>query len=386
MPHDSRSRLPVTSGVSVFPALSTGILFAFTTEGGVVYDLVTERLSLLNASGAALCAACRDQVDFASTVRDWAGQVGVGVDALGDDIRAGLAGFVEAGLVGRDESPRRTFPPDAPVTPMTGGETGTVQAAGMHRIRFRSTEPLLVELVDGILGLACDDAPTAEFALLPQTDGSVRLITDTEWHFPHREELAERIVTVVNDFVARTTTEAVLHAAALRSPAGRTVVFPAAPGNGKSTLAAALVQRGWAYAGDESATIRGDDLAVVPCAKPILLDTSSCAALGLPTDLAGDVPLTRITPDPDVIREAVAAPVTLVVPRYVGPGGDPSSDAVESTDALVELVGSTLNLRYVGERGLETLVHLSETVPMHRIAYRSTDEAVARLTELGFDS
>lgn len=376
----------MTAHGRTFPTLSNGVLFAFTTEGGVVYDLVTERLSLLNESAAELCAACRDHAHFDSMLSVWAKRSGMAVDVIRDDVEEGVAELIEAGVLGRDESPRRTFPPDAPVTPLTGDESETVQAAGVHRIRFRSHDPSLVELVDGILGLACDDAPSAEFALLPQADGSVRLVTDTEWHFPHRAELAERLVTVVNDFVARTTTEAVLHAAALRSPSGGTVVFPAAPGNGKSTLAAALVQRGWAYAGDESATIRGDDLAVVPCAKPILLDASSCVALGLPTDLAGDVPLTRITPDPDVIREPVAAPVALVLPRYVGPGGDPSSDAVEPTDALVELVGSTLNLRYVGERGLETLVHLSETVPMHRIAYRSSAEAIAQLAELGFDS
>jgi hypothetical protein len=370
----------------LFPALSPGILHAATPDGGVVYDLVTERLSFLNRSGAALCAACGERAKRSTWFDELAAASGAAVERIARDSEAALDRFREAGFVDRNEPTPTTWPPDAPTSALDADEVATTQAAGMHRVRFRGRDATLVAAVDELLGLGTDEPPTADFRLAVERDAVIRLCTDTEWRFEGVDELIGRLVTVVNDFVARTTTDVVLHAAALRSPAGSTVVFPAAPGSGKSTLAGALLQRGWAYLADESVTIRTGDLAVVPCAKPLGLDASSCAALGLPTEAAGDVPVAAVAPDASIVRHPTARPTAVVSPRYVGPDGDVAVATLGFTDALVACVGNTLNLRYVGAGGLASLVALVTHVPVHTISYRSGAEAVARLAELGVDS
>jgi len=369
-----------------FPGLSPGILHATTPDGGVVYDLVTERLSFLNATGAAVCESCARRTDQSAWIHDWAAATGMPDDRIRHDLDMALDAFHDAGFLGRTDPLPKIYPPDAPVTALREGERTTTQAAGVHRIRFRSRDAALVAAVDDLLGLGIDEPPTAEFHLVADEHGAIRLVTDTEWRFGGVDELIGSLVTVVNDFVARTTTDVVLHAAALRTPGGSTVVFPAAPGSGKSTLAGHLLQQGWAYLGDESATIRAGDLAVVPCAKPLDLDEVSCAALGLPARIAGDVPVTAVARSASIVRDPAPAPMAVVSPRYVGPNGEPASATLDFTDALVDCVGHTLNLRYVGSAGLASLVGLATRVPVHVITYRSGDEAVARLAALGIDS
>lgn len=382
---------PTSSGSSAstpvtFPPLSPGILHAATSDGGVVYDLVTEKLSFLNPSGAALCAACEGRSDRHALIAEWAEGARVDVGQVQRDVDAGLETFTAAGFVGRSDPPRQIYLPDAPVTPLGEGEFSTTLAAGVHRVRVRGRDAELVAAVDELFDLASSDAPTAEFHLVGEPDGTIRLVTDTEWRFAGRADMVTRLVMVVNDFVARTTTDIVLHAAALRDPEGAVVVFPAAPGSGKSTLAALLVQRGWAYLGDESATIRTGDLAVVPCAKPIELDATSCEVLGLPADCAGDVPLDQITAEAVKVRTPGPPPAAIVAPTYVGPRGEAAITTLDRTDALVTLVAGALNLRYVGTPGLETLVDLAATVPTHTITYRSSAEAVEQIAALTIGS
>lgn len=370
----------------VFPRLSPGILCATTLDGGVLYDLVSEHLSFLNPSGAALADACGRQLDRHERCGAWASGAGVSVARVAGDVDAALETFRAAGFVGRSEPPPTIYLPDAPVTPLADDEHSTIQAAGLHRIRFRSRSTALIAAIDDTLGLTSTDPPTADFQVVLGDDGTIGLLTDTEWRFAGRGDLLDRLVTVVNDFVARTTTGLVLHAAAMQSPGGATIVFPAAPGSGKSTLAAHLLQHGWAYLGDESVTIRTGDLAVVPCAKPISLDERSCEALDLPPEVAGDVPVDVVAANARVVRCAVPPPTSLVSPNYVGPDGDPEVATLGFTDALVAGVGNALNLRYVGNPGLATLVALATHVPVHTIAYRSGDEGIAQLAGLGIDS
>ena len=381
-----------------FPALSPGVFVAFTDDGGVAHDLVAERLSFLNVAGAHVCAACQDRLPLNSTIAEWAGGAGVPVESVRDDVLRALEKFRVDGLIGRDVPPPQTFPAVAPVGEVADGETTTTQAAGVSRICFRSQDADLVNLVADTLGLGTDAEPTAEFQILPQSDGQIRLITDTEWRFADSENLAGLIVTVVNDFVARTATDVVLHGAALQAPSGEIVIFPAASGSGKSTLAALLIQHGWGYLTDESVTIRTGDHAIVPYPKPIGLNPASALALGLNPSIAAasqdpgaiggfvDVPVQAVAPDVRIVREPSTELAAIVLPTYVGIDGEASLDRLDRTEALVALVNNALNLRYVGDVGLQTLADVAGTVPVHRIAYRSSAEALNQLADLGFES
>lgn len=367
-----------------FPNLSPGVLFAPAPEGGVVYDLVDEELAFVNPTAALLLDACERSLDPDPTLTGWADGAAVDPDRVRADVETALEDFTTRGLLARDIPPPRTHPNDTPVGPLADTETATTQAVGVHRLRFRSRTASLVDTVADLIGLACDDEPTAEHHIIAETDGSVRLITDTEWHFPDADAMAETLIVVINDFVARTATDAVLHAASVRTPRGATIVLPADPGWGKSTLAGLLIRQGWDYLGDESATIRTSDLAVVPCAKPLDLDPASCAVLGLAATDAGDVPVSAIAPDARVVTTPTGPPEAIIVPRYVGPRGTPVCEELDFTTAVTTLVGNTLNLRYVGTPGLQTLVSLAATVPVHRIAYRSGTEALDQIRSLGF--
>lgn len=367
-----------------FPSLSPGILFAPTSDGGVVYDVVEEQLSFLNVSAAAVCHACDEQLDRAEALRTWADATGIDPARLGADVDRALVDFAAAGMTGRTTPPPRTYPPDAPVTPLAAGDAATVQAAGIHRIRFRSRGAAAIESVRGALGMEEPVAhPTAEFTVVMDEEGGVRLVTDTEWHFGDLRAMTSTLVSVVNDFVARTDTEVVLHAGAVQAPDGTIVVLPAPPGCGKSTLVGALIQQGWSYLSDESATVRRDDLAVVGYAKPLSLDPTSLTALRLSPDLGPEVLPDAVASGVRVRNKPTAAPGAIVIPRFVGDDGVAEQATLTGQEALTALVGNTLNLRYVGARGLETLVALCEQVPVHTIAYRSTAEAVAQLAALG---
>src|SRR5262249_42615700 len=56
---------------------------------------------------------------------------------------------------------------------------------------------------------------------------------------------------------------------------GRAAILAAPPGSGKSTLTAALINRGWRLLSDELTLIRLDDGMAVPIARPVSLKNES---------------------------------------------------------------------------------------------------------------
>lgn len=366
-----------------FPPISRGVVFARTKGGGVVYDLIGEDLHFLNSSAAAVCAACAEEAPREAALATWAAHAGLPVDRIAADVDAALGDFSARGWIGGTAVPS-TFPPDAPVSPLNPGEAHATQAAGLHNIRFRSDDPTLIEAVVDVLGLPPDTGPpTADFHIEATPGGGATLRTDSEWPFPNRQELKDRIIAIVNDFVARTTTGVVLHAAVAESPSGQLVVFASPAGSGKSTLVASLAQRGWVYLTDEAATVRNADLAVLPYPKPLELDSTSRTVLGLAPVAESVTRADDLGPSILIGTRPGPPPSAIVLCTYTGENGENAVESLETDDALVALVRNTLNLRYVGSRGLETLVALAETVPVVRISYRSSDEAFEQLEAFG---
>jgi serine kinase of HPr protein (carbohydrate metabolism regulator) len=62
---------------------------------------------------------------------------------------------------------------------------------------------------------------------------------------------------------------------------GGLVTFPGRSGQGKTTLVAALLQRGWGYLSDEVLAVDRADLSVTPFPRPLALDQQSRELLGL---------------------------------------------------------------------------------------------------------
>lgn len=364
------------------PNLSPGIIVAHNRRGAVLYDLIAEELCFLNFTAAALCSACAEGMSLTHATDLWADQTSTVARTIRSDVLAALEEFAARGWVGRAGMPVM-HRPDAPVTALSAGEASTTRGAGAHNIRFRSQDrSLLAEIVDILALPAIDGAPSADFRLIRHQGGAVDLYTDSKWAFPNSEEPRERIVAIVNDFVARTTTDVVLHAAAARSPSGQVVVLPAPAGSGKSTLVAGLAQRGWCYFTDESVTVCTSDLSVLPYPKALDLDPSSRSALNLHPANGAMTPAVELGRSVCVATRPGPPPSAIVLCSFVGEAGRPAVTTLDPDVALTDLVRNTLNLRYVGSPGLDTLVRLAEGVPVHRVSYRSSAEAFDQLRDL----
>jgi HprK-related kinase A len=91
-----------------------------------------------------------------------------------------------------------------------------------------------------------------------------------------------------------------IHAAAIEKD-GFAAILPAPPGSGKSTLCAALVNRGWRLLSDELALLRPSDSLLVPVARPVSLKNRSIDVI---RDYAPEAVLSR--PVSDTAKGTVA--------------------------------------------------------------------------------
>lgn len=183
----------------------------------------------------------------------------------------------------------------------------------------------------------------------------------------------------------------VVHAAAIER-GGRVAILPGAPGAGKSTLTAALVQRGWRLLSDELALIRPSDRHVVPLARPINLKNASIALM---RDYAPDAVFSAEThdtakgtvalmraPADSIARQGEAAPVGWIVfPRWqkdAAPQLEPWSKAA----GLMEIAHNSMNYSLHGAAGFALLADIFAGSGCYRFTYSRLDDAVERFFHL----
>jgi HprK-related kinase A len=184
----------------------------------------------------------------------------------------------------------------------------------------------------------------------------------------------------------------IVHAAAIER-GGRVAIMPGAPGAGKSTLTAALVQRGgWRLLSDELALIRPSDAHVVPLARPINLKNGS---IGLMRAYApdsifsaethdtakGTVALMR-APDESIARSDETAPIGWIIfPRWQQDSAArlaPWSKAA----GLMEIAHNAMNYSLHGAAGFELLADIFATSGCYRFTYSRLDDALAMFADL----
>jgi len=187
----------------------------------------------------------------------------------------------------------------------------------------------------------------------------------------------------------------VVHAAAIER-GGRVAIMPGAPGAGKSTLTAALVQRGWRLLSDELALIRPSDAHVVPLARPINLKNNSIALMRAYTPDAifsaethdtakGTVALMR-APAESIARSREAAPIGWIIfPRWEQDAAArlaPWSKAA----GLMEIAHNAMNYSLHGAAGFELLADIFATSGCYRFTYSRLDDAITVFSELADSS
>ncbi len=169
-----------------------------------------------------------------------------------------------------------------------------------------------------------------------------------------------------------------VHSGVVASPNG-VVAFPAMSGEGKTTLTAALVKRGFDYVSDE-ALVFNDDGKVLPYPKPFALSDWSAQALGLTPD----------GPETLVVASGLGGavytrtdPLTDVVIAEYG-HQQPVLEETSKSEAIAALISLSFNHYKNPERAFRLATETARAVRVWRLHYGDPLEAAELVvTSLG---
>ncbi|MFQ5783568.1 MAG: HprK-related kinase A [Alphaproteobacteria bacterium] len=245
----------------------------------------------------------------------------------------------------------------------------------------------------------CDDGGIADFHLrIAPTSWlrrrwrpSVRFLVDGQARFlpaPRRMALA-MFEWGLNSCIFRNANQFLIFHAAVAERDGLAVVMAGEPGAGKSTLCAALVNRGWRLLSDEFALVRPQDGRLLPIARPVSLKNES---IGIIRAFAPDATIgpecsdthkgavAHMKPPTDSVNRAddPATPAWILFPRYRA-GAETRLEPVSRARAFFRIADQSFNYHILGAAGFESVSRLIETCSCHDLAYASLDQAVALL-------
>ncbi len=176
-----------------------------------------------------------------------------------------------------------------------------------------------------------------------------------------------------------------LHAGALERD-GLTLLLPAMPGSGKSTLTAALSQRGWRLLSDEFGALDLGQGVFRALLKPIGLKNHSIevirefapqAVFGpeFPQTRKGRVAHLAAGANAAVRRHESARPGAVVLPQWRA--GSPTLWQPLSEDAAFRaLAFNAFNYTVLGELGFRAVVQLVRSCPAWQLVYSDLDDAL----------
>nr|WP_314542781.1 HprK-related kinase A [uncultured Massilia sp.] len=177
-----------------------------------------------------------------------------------------------------------------------------------------------------------------------------------------------------------------LHAAVVEK-GGRAAILPAPPGSGKSTLCAALVNRGWRLLSDELTLFLPDDGRVVPVARPVSLKNRSIdvirafapdAVLTRPVSntAKGTVAHMKASADSVARVQELAEPAWIVFPKYEA-GSATILEPIPRARAFLRVAENSFNYSHMGASGFRTLAGVIERCASFDFRYSNLDEAIA---------
>lgn len=182
-----------------------------------------------------------------------------------------------------------------------------------------------------------------------------------------------------------------IHAAVLEKN-GFSVVLPAPPGSGKSTLCAMLMFAGWRLLSDEHCLIDLEVGLIVPCVRPISLKNKSIQVVNT---LYPDINICHITADTHkgtigyVTPSEISwqhninkvKPHLVVFPRYQHDQTHLNCVPLSQHQIFMQLAENSFNYSVLGATGFETMARFVSNVSGFQICYNSGDQAIALIEE-----
>ena len=177
----------------------------------------------------------------------------------------------------------------------------------------------------------------------------------------------------------------IIHAAVVEKN-GRAVILPAPPGSGKSTLCAALVNRGWRLFSDELALISMKNGNLVPIPRPVNLKNDSIEIIkSFAPDAVfsqkvrdtnkGTVSLMKAPGESAQRSTEVARAAWVVFPRYLA-GADATLTSKPKAQACMALAQNAFNYNVLGAQGFKVLSSVVDASDCYEFGYSQLDEAI----------
>ena len=183
----------------------------------------------------------------------------------------------------------------------------------------------------------------------------------------------------------------IIHAAVIEQ-GGRALVLPAPPGSGKSTLCAALINRGWRLLSDELALYDIERRLIYGMARPVNLKNQSIEVIHahspdavmtspVPDTTKGTVALLK-PPMESVHRVAEPAiPTWIVLPRYQT-GSDSLLEQHSKARTFMLIADQSFNYNVHGRTGFDAVGDLVAQCSCHQYTYSRLSDAESTFADL----
>ncbi len=183
----------------------------------------------------------------------------------------------------------------------------------------------------------------------------------------------------------------ILHAAVVEK-GGYAAILPAPPGSGKSTLCAALVNRGWRLLSDELTLIRIDDGKIIPLPRPVSLKNQSIDIIqqyepnAILSRMVSDTikgTVAHMKPPADSIARSVepAQAAWVIFPKYQA-GTTARLDVVPQSRAFMRIADNAFNYSALGIKGFEAMNGLINASLCYDFRYSRLDDAIETFNAL----
>jgi HprK-related kinase A len=182
----------------------------------------------------------------------------------------------------------------------------------------------------------------------------------------------------------------VIHAATL-ARGDRSVLMPAPPGSGKSTLCAALVARGWRLLSDEFGLLDPQTGELVGMPRPISLKNRAIeiikarvpgAVFGPASQNTEGQTVAYLRPPPESVEAAHvrSLPGLIVIPEF-SDGAPTTVTEMSRASAVMHLADNAFNHNLHGTTGFLRLVDIADAAPACRLRYSTLEEGISVVEE-----